>query len=133
MTRGAIGSICLRTTLRISRCARGIRWRSRVVQNVGLRPGTDPIHQRVDLLVGEHPSRTLRKRRHRYAEYSACDSAANHAIVSDCKKNGIAQSDRRSTLSARTMASCAVLRVEQTELHDLARRDNFGVRFGPAR
>ena len=117
----------------------GIAWSRRSVgrenfaaQDVGLRPGADSTDNGIDLFVGEHAARALREGRHRGAGYAICGGAANRGIVGDREENGIAQRDRRSALAAGAVASRAVLRVENVEVHNLVGRDHLRVRDGPA-
>jgi len=59
----------------------------------------------------------LREGGHRSALYSIGSGAAYRGVVSDRQENGISQSDRRSSVSAGTVASCTVLSEEDIELY----------------
>src|SRR6202795_4790431 len=121
MTGGAVGPICIGTTLGNAKILRYVRRRSLIAERIGLCPGSDPLHKCIDLLVGEHSTGALRKGGHRSARHSIRCGAANHGVVSNCEKNWIVQSNGRATLAGCSMASCTVLSIEKTELHNLAR------------
>src|ERR1700689_1339017 len=121
MTGGAVSSIGVRTTLGIARTLRYVRRWNLNAERIGLCPGSDSAHKGLDLFFSEHSTRTLREGGHRSARHSGRSGAANHGVVSNCEKNGISQSNSCSPLAVRSMTSCAVLSIKDTELHDCAR------------
>ena len=84
-----------------------------------------PLHDDVDLLVGQHSARVLRKRRHGGSRNSVGGYAANGGIVGNGEINRIAKSDRGAALSIRAVASRTVPGVEKIEVHNLVRRDHL--------
>ena len=83
----------------------------------------------VDLAVGQHSARALRKRRHRGPGNSVGGYTANDRIVSDGEINRIAQADCGAARSIRTMASGTVSRIEETEVHNSVRSDDLCIRW----
>src|SRR5690348_3741989 len=127
MTGRTVCSICIAATLRIARNLRGIARRSHLVESLWIRPRPDPVHKHIDLFVGEHPARSLRERGHCSSAHSVGNRVANCGVVGNCEKNGICQSDGCSTFAVRTVASGAVLTVEQIKIYDLVWRENVGI------
>src|ERR1700686_3993334 len=121
MTGGAVGPICIGTTLWIAKILRYVRRRCLIAERIGLCPGSDSSHKCIDLFFSEHSTRALREGRHRSAWHSVGRCTADHGVVSNCEKNGIGQSNSCATLAVRSMTSCTVLSIEGTELHDFAR------------
>src|SRR5258708_14622103 len=70
MTGRTIRPIHIRATLRIAMTLRCIRRRSLSSESIGLRPGSNPLDQGIDLLVGEHSTGTLGKCGHGRAGHS---------------------------------------------------------------
>jgi hypothetical protein len=112
--------------LRVAGSIRRVGWRVSAGEKTGLSPGADSKNESIDLFIGEHSASGLCKGRHCSAAYSIGGGAANRGIVSDRQENGIAESDCRSAVSAGAVASGTVLSVEDIELHNLIRRDEFG-------
>src|SRR5882762_11492298 len=125
MTRGAVGSIGIGTSLGIAETLRYVRPRSQIAERIGLFPGSDSSHKCIDLLVGEHSTGALCKGGHRSARHSIRCGTANHAVLDDCQKNGIGQSNGCATLAVRSMTSCTVLSIKKSELHYFARRHHL--------
>ena len=119
MTSGTVRCIHFGAALRIAGSLRRIGWRIGIAEEIGPGPGTNPRDKTVDLLVGEHSTGTLRESRHRRARHSVAGRATNRRIVGNREENGIAQSGRGSALASRTVASCAVLCVENLKVRDL--------------
>jgi hypothetical protein len=113
--------------LRIAGSLCCIRRRNRIAESIGLRPRSNSSHQGVDLFIGQHSARTLRKGWHWSTGYSIRGGAANHSIVRNCEKNRIGQSDSCSTFAFGAMTSCAVLSIEEIEVDDLTRWEYFRV------
>jgi len=129
MTGRTVSPIDVGTPLRVAGGLGHIRRRSHSSQSIGVRPGSDPVYQGIDLLVGEHSTRTLRKRGHGRAGHSVGDRAPNHIVVGNGEQHGIRQSAGGSTPAILAMASGAVFSIDNLEGNDLARRFNLG--FGP--
>src|ERR1700676_12151 len=127
MTRSAVRSIDTGTALRIARSLSHIRRRSLIAESIGFRPRSDSLYKRIYLLVSEHSSRALRKGGHRSARYSVRLGAANYFVVSNCENNRVGQCNSCSAPAILAVASCTVLRVEHTKIHNLIGRNNGGV------
>src|ERR1700730_13149043 len=127
MTPGTEGLINLGTVLRV---AGSFRYKGRRVGTAKIArwsPGAESANQRIDLFVGEHSSGALCECGHRGATHSVRGCVANRRVVSDCQENRIAQSITRPAASATAVASRAILRIENVELQNVIRGDNFGV------
>src|SRR5260370_10585154 len=105
--------------LRVAGSFRCVGWRVSAGEKTGLSPGADPCDQGVDLLVREHSAGALGEGGHRGAMYSIGGGAANGGIVGDREENGVAQRERRSSVSIVAVASGARLRVEDAALANL--------------
>jgi len=112
--------------LQVAGSFRCIGWRVSAGEKTRLSPGPYSANQDIDLFVGEHSASALREGGHRSAMYSIGSGAAYRGVVSDRQENGISQSDRRSSVSAGTVASRTVLSEEDIELYELIRRDDVG-------
>jgi hypothetical protein len=76
-----------------------------IAQGAGLRPGSDPTHNRVDLLIGEHSARTLRKGRHWGAWHSIRRSLTNYVVIRNCEENRIRKTEGCSAAAFHAMAA----------------------------
>src|SRR5271154_793854 len=77
---------------------------------------------RVNLLVRQKSSGTLRERGHRGSTDSIGHNAAHRIFIDNGEIHRIGKGNRRSSTPFRTMTSSAVLRVESAEVHNLIRR-----------
>ena len=78
------------------------------------------MYQGIDLFIRKHSPGTLRKGRHWSTPHPVSGGAANRGIVRNGEEHGISQSNRWSALAARAVASSAILRIENIEIHDFA-------------
>src|SRR4029453_10343419 len=64
------------------------------------------------------------------ARYPGRGDAANDRVISNREEQGISERDRRSVLSLGAMTCRTILRVQEMEVRDLARRKDFRIRPG---
>src|ERR1700688_4241141 len=116
MARGAIGGVHSGAEVRITSDFRRIRrWRN-VAQHLGFRPRPYSSDNRIDLFAGEHADCALCECGHWSAGHSVGDGVANGGIVSNGKKNWVAQCDRRASPTVQPVTCGAVLPVKNTEV-----------------
>jgi hypothetical protein len=114
--------------LRITGAQRPIGRRIGITHSIWLGPaGANSAEDDVDLVVGQHPSGVLRKRRHACSGNSIGGYATHRGIVGNGEVNGIAKSDRDAALSIWAVASSAVGCVEEIEVYNLAGRDHLRI------
>src|SRR5579872_998427 len=128
VTRRAVNVIYARSALLITGSLGRIRRRMSIPQCIRLAPaGSNSGDDDVDLVVGQHSAGVLRKRRHSGSCNSVGGYATNRGIVGDGEVNGVSKSDRGAALSIRAVASGTVPGIEETEIHNLGRRDRLRI------
>src|SRR6266481_1850844 len=117
----------------VARGFRRVRRRRDTIQNSGSAPARPDLRRdHINLLVGQHAAAALRKRRHRGAAHSAGNCLAHRRFVRNCQVYGVCKSNSRSAAAFRTVATCAVLRVQSFEIHNLIRRQSLRIFRRPA-
>ncbi len=129
MTGRTVGVVHGGAAARITWGLRRVGRRGRAAQNSRLRPGSDSGDDGVDLRVGQRSAGALREGRHRSSCNSSCGRGADGCIVGDGQKYWVAQCDGQSSLAVVTVASSAVLGIEDGEVHDLARCDYLRIHW----
>jgi hypothetical protein len=77
---------------------------------------TNPADNRIDLFVGQHAARALRKSGHGRRRNSAGGRVTQGRVVCDRKVYGIGERDRSSAVSLCAMTARAVLLVEGAKI-----------------
>src|SRR5262249_38292923 len=83
----------------------------------------------IDLRLGQHPARTLRKSRHRGSVHAFGNNFAYGDVVCDRQIDGVGESDGSAPTSFRTVTAGAVLPIQRLEIHNFTGSQDFGIAF----